>query len=430
MVVTIEKLIYGGEGLGHHDGHTVFVPFVLPGEVAEVETIENKKKFIRGRARSLLTASPERATPPCRHFADCGGCHYQHIPYEAQLRYKTEILRETLGRIGRIAWDGPVAVHASPPLGYRNRAQWKVRPIARGNGQVQGSSTIALGYFRAGSSALCAVGECPILSPRLEETMVGLRAAVAMGEFPPALREIEGFVDASEKKVLLTASFAGFPIAADKLQAKFRTAAPWLESLLLIDSARDRMELFGSGFLRYEVAGTSYRVGHMSFFQVNRFLIEEMAVTVANEAGRGRLALDLYSGVGLFTLPLAKSFERVISVEANPASARDLEENIRTNQSRAEPKNASVEDFLLKWKESPDLALLDPPRAGFEPDALARLVQLAPARIIYVSCEPSTLARDLAALVREGYALEEVHLFDLFPETFHIESLARLTRRR
>jgi 23S rRNA (uracil1939-C5)-methyltransferase len=168
----------------------------------------------------------------------------------------------------------------------------------------------------------------------------------------------------------------------------------------------------------------------MSFFQVNRFLIEEMAATVANESGGGgRLALDLYSGVGLFTLPLAKSYERVISVEANPASVRDLEENIRANQSRAEPQNASAEDFLCKWKESPDLAVLDPPRAGVEPGALARLAELAPARIIYVSCEPSTLARDLAALVREGYALEEVHLFDLFPETFHIESLVRLARR-
>ncbi len=431
MLVTIEKLIYGGEGLAHHDGHTVFVPFVLPGEVAEVETIKNKKKFIRGRAQRLINASPERAAPPCRHFTDCGGCHYQHIPYEAQLRYKTEILRETLGRIGRIAWDGLITVHASAPLGYRNRAQWKVRPAARGNGQPGSSSAIALGYFRAGSSALCAVEECPILSRRLAETMAALRGALEKEAFPSALRELEAFADASDEKVLLNASFAGFSVAPETLAAKFRDALPWLESLLLIDTARDRMELFGPGFLRYEVAGTPYRVGHMSFFQVNRFLIEEMAATVAKEIdGGGRLALDLYSGVGLFTLPLAKSCERVISVEANPASTRDLEENIRTNGSRADAQNANAEDFLRKWKESPDHVVLDPPRAGVEPAALVRLVELAPARISYVSCEPSTLARDLAALIREGYALEEVHLFDLFPETFHIESLVRLVRRR
>ena len=219
-------------------------------------------------------------------------------------------------------------------------------------------------------------------------------------------------------------------MATDRLRAMFRDAVPWHESLLLTDTAREHMELFGPGFLRYEVNGMAYRVGHMSFFQVNRFLLSEMAATVADQGGhQGRLALDLYSGVGLFTLPLTKSYERVIAVEANPASARDLEENIHANQSRAEPQNTSVEDFLHKWEEPPDLAVLDPPRAGVEPTPLARLVDLAPAHIIYVSCEPSTLARDLATLIRERYTLEEVHVFDLFPETFHIESLVRLTRR-
>ena len=218
-------------------------------------------------------------------------------------------------------------------------------------------------------------------------------------------------------------------MAADRLRAMFREAVPWHESLLLTDTSSERMELFGPGFLRYEVNGATYRVGHMSFFQVNRFLLNEMAATVANQAGPGgRLALDLYSGVGLFTLSLAKNYERVIAVEANPASARDLEENIRANQSCAEPQNRSAEDFLNKWKEPPDLVVLDPPRAGVEPAALARLAELSPGRIIYVSCEPSTLARDLAALIRERYKLEEVHLFDLFPETFHMESLVRLTR--
>jgi 23S rRNA (uracil1939-C5)-methyltransferase len=429
MVVTIEKLIYGGEGLAHHNGHTVFVPFVLPGEVAEVETIEEKRKFIRGRARSLITSSAERVVAPCRHFTECGGCHYQHIPYEAQLRYKIQILRETMARIGRIVWDGAITAHPSPPLGYRNRAQWKIRPIARGNSQLQNSGAIILGYFRAGSSTLCAIKECPILSPRLEETMAALSAALAKRKFPAALREIEAFADASDRKVLLNGSFAGFPMAADRLRAMFREAVPWHESLLLTDTSSERMELFGPGFLRYEVNGATYRVGHMSFFQVNRFLLNEMAATVANQAGPGgRLALDLYSGVGLFTLSLAKNYERVIAVEANPASARDLEENIRANQSCAEPQNRSAEDFLNKWKEPPDLVVLDPPRAGVEPAALARLAELSPGRIIYVSCEPSTLARDLAALIRERYKLEEVHLFDLFPETFHMESLVRLTR--
>src|SRR6266849_3034899 len=323
MNVTIEKLIYGGEGLAHHDGRTLFVPFVVPGEVIEFEPVEQKKKFLRGRARQIVTPSLERVAPSCRHFADCGGCHYQHIPYEAQLRFKTDILRETLRRVGRISWDGTITAHASPPWGYRNRAQWKVRPTAGGSG------SLAIGYFRAGSNTLCAAEECPVLSPRLVETLAAVREALAKGEFPASLREFEAFADGNDSKLLLNVSFASLSATPATLVEKFRRIVPGLESLLLIDTARDRMELDGPGYLHYKVANTSYRVGHMSFFQVNRFLIEEMVETVATAArGGGKLALDLYSGVGLFTVPLAKQFERVTAVEANPASVRDLKENI------------------------------------------------------------------------------------------------------
>jgi 23S rRNA (uracil1939-C5)-methyltransferase len=428
MRVTIEKLIYGGEGLAHHDGHTIFVPFVLPGEETEVETVEQKKKFIRGRAQKVLTASAERIAPVCRHFADCGGCHYQHIPYEAQLRYKTEILRETLGRIGRVSWEGPIPAHASPPWGYRNRAQWKVRPLTRTDAASNATPRLGIGYFCAGSTALCTVEECPILSPRLAETLAVLREVVASGEMPATLREVEAFADAADARILLNASFAGLHASAAVLVSKFRTSLPWLESVLLIDTTRDRMDLDGPGYLRTEVSGTCFRVGHMSFFQVNRFLVEELARAVADGDG-GMLALDLFAGVGLFAAALAPKFERVIAVEANPASARDLVENLGPVSSHAEARETDVDAFLHSWKETPDLAVIDPPRAGMSPAALARLTKLAPPRIVYVSCDPSTLARDLAALAATGYSIEELHLFDLFPETFHIESLVRLTRR-
>jgi 23S rRNA (uracil1939-C5)-methyltransferase len=187
------------------------------------------------------------------------------------------------------------------------------------------------------------------------------------------------------------------------------------------------MELFGPGFLTYQVSGRAYRVGHLSFFQVNRYLLEELARTVAGSA-RGALALDLYAGVGLFSLPLAEAFDRVVAVEANPASARDLGVNVGAQGSRIEIQNADVEAFLKKWREKPDCVVLDPPRAGVSPGVLARLKALAPPAISYLSCEPSTLARDLAVLTAAGYTLAEVHVFDLFPQTFHIESLVRLVR--
>jgi 23S rRNA (uracil1939-C5)-methyltransferase len=444
MDVTIEKLIYGGDGLAHHEGSTVFVPFVLPAERVAVSPVEQKKKFVRARVDNLLEASPQRTPPPCPHFGVCGGCNYQHIPYEAQLQYKMAILRETLRRIGRIDWTGEIKTHASPPWGYRNRAQWKIRPPleptdgsihANAGAADKGLARLDIGYFRANSTALCAVDDCAILSPLLLKTLLGLRAALAAGVLPRELREIEAFSNEracdtptpSDSKLLLTANFAGFPSRLAEHAETIRRVVPEASSILFHDPSHDRMELFGPGFLKPEAAGTKYRVGHFSFFQVNRFLIDNLVRTVCDEEN-GRLALDLFAGVGLFSIPLAKRFERLIAVESNPAAVRDLESNMR-GQSTIEVRTADVERFLDRNKERPEFVVLDPPRDGLAPDAAKRLGRLQPARITYVSCEPPTLARDLAVLTEAGYDCTEIHLFDLFPQTFHMETVVRLRRR-
>jgi 23S rRNA (uracil1939-C5)-methyltransferase len=197
--------------------------------------------------------------------------------------------------------------------------------------------------------------------------------------------------------------------------------------VLLHDMARDHFELFGPGSLPYRVADTSYRVGHLSFFQANRFLLEDLTSTVL--AGRqGRLALDLFAGVGLFTIPLARQFQRVLAVESNAAAARDLESNVTTAGVAAQTVNASVEELLRDWQEIPDLVVLDPPRAGLTPETAQRLIALASPRVHYLSCDPATLARDLKILLAGGFAIEEIHLFDMFPQTFHIETLVKLVR--
>ena len=422
MDITIEKLIYGGEGLGHHNGSTVFVPFVLPAERVSAEPVEQKKKFVRARVERVLDPSPERIAPRCPHFGVCGGCDYQHAPYESQLRYKAAILRETLGRIGRIEWPGEIVEHASPPWGYRNRAQWKVRAMEKG----AGAEKFAIGYFRAGSTVLCDVEDCQILSPLLLKTLLALRGALAAGTLPPELREIEAFAGANDSKLLLTATFARFPKKAEEAAKRFREIAPEIESLLFHDPGRDRMELDGPGFLDYPSGDTIFRVGHFSFFQVNRFLSDDLAREVtANE--EGRFALDLFAGVGLFSVPLAKHFGHVLAVESNPAASRDLESNARTS-SGIEIRTADVEQFLAKYKGKPDLIVLDPPRAGLAPGDAKHLLRMAPERITYVSCEPPTLARDLAALAAGGYEIAAIHLFDLFPQTFHMEAVVRLRR--
>jgi 23S rRNA (uracil1939-C5)-methyltransferase len=428
MELTIEKLIYGGEGLAHHDGSTVFVPFVLPAEKIFAAPVEQKKKFIRARVERLIEPSPDRASARCPHFGVCGGCDYQHIPYEAQLAFKSEILRETLRRIGRIEWPGDIAAHASPPWGYRNRAQWKVRPLGE-----NGAGGMGIGYFRANSTALCAVEDCAILSPLLLKTLLAVRGAATDGMLPRELREIEAFAGAGDSKLLLTATFAGFPSRAEDLAEKLRLLLPETESLLFHDPTRERMELDGPGYVETEAAGSTYRVGHFSFFQVNRFITGDLVREVAESESEGKLALDLFAGVGLFSVPLATRFSRVVAVEANPAAARDLETNTSGRVARSgrviEVRATDVDPFLRKFKERPELVLLDPPRAGLTPETVKHLARLAPARITYVSCDPPTLARDLAALVKSGYDVSEIHLFDLFPQTFHMEAVVRLRRR-
>lgn len=423
--VRIEKMIYGGDGLGHHEGHTVFVPFVLPDELVAVEPLERRKKFIRGRLARVITASPHRVAAPCPYFGVCGGCHYQHIPYELQLEYKAAILRETLSRLGRIVWDGPIVSHPSPAYGYRNRAQWK---IALADGKL------AIGYYQAGSRKLCAVNECPISSPLLASALQTLSALLAARKLPDTLLEAEAFANDADGKLFLNLSFDKFEGSPEKVAQTLRAALPGMESLLLHDRKADRFELQGPGHISYRAGDHDYRVGHLSFFQVNRFLASDLAAIVLGEA-RGRLALDLFAGVGLFTVPLAHRFDRVIGVESNAAAVRDLEANLQASGAASPAARASeVETFLARWRERPDFVVLDPPRSGVPAQALSQLAKLAPGAIAYLSCDPATLARDLALLVgtqeKPGpYQISDVHLVDTFPQTYHMEALVRLSRR-
>lgn len=435
MRIKIEKLVYGGEGLAHLEGKTVFVPFVLPGEEVDVEIVERAKKLDRGRVSRLLELSPDRIEPRCPHFRVCGGCDYQHISYDTQLELKEQILRETLHRIGHIDWKGPITIHRSPAWEYRNRAQWKVRSSNAPPTQPKGAEANSIGYFRARSSVLCPVKTCSIISPALLATFHTLREALASGVLPPALREIEAFADAADKALLLNVTCASLPRATEPLLKVFSNILPAAKSILLQDTAGERMSLFGPGFLNYQVLQKSFRVGHLSFFQVNRFLVGEMATTVHSLAGAGELAFDLYAGVGLFAAMLADHFSKVVAVEAHPASARDLEYAALSKRPTITAQNKPASAFLRKWKQdyharTPDVAVVDPPRAGLEDGVAEQLAACKPSRIVYVSCDPSTLARDLAKLHFYQYTLQDIHLFDMFPQTYHIECVVLLERIR
>jgi 23S rRNA (uracil1939-C5)-methyltransferase len=427
--LSIEKLVYGGDGLAHADGNTVFVPYVMPAEEVRATVKQKRNKLIWARLEEVTSPSPERQKAPCPHFGTCGGCHYQHIPAAEQLRLKKEILRETLSRLGRISWNGPIQEHSAEPYGYRNRAQWALRD----------AKPLALGYFLPESKVILPIDVCPILSPALERTFEQLQNMTRAGHLPEKLLEIEAFVDSTDEKIALNVAFERFPKGAAELAAAFRQAVPKIESLLLLDQSKDRFELTGPGFLIHEVGGFRFRVSHLSFFQVNRFLVEDLLKTMTAGA-KGDMALDLYAGVGFFTLPLAKAFSKVVSVDANLAATRDLYANAENAGVTITSHNEHAEEFLKKTQEKPDFVSLDPPRAGLGAGAAAALATLGAPEIAYLSCDPSTLARDLAVLTgsaktKDGeapppirYEISEMHLFDLFPQTYHIETLVRLRR--
>ena len=427
--LSIEKLVYGGNGLAHADGNTVFVPYVLPGEEVRASDRKRQKKLLWADLLEVIFPAKERGQPKCPHFQKCGGCHYQHISAAEQLRLKKEILQETLSRLGGISWDGPIREHAAEPYGYRNRAQWAVR---------QGMPR-ALGYFLPESSVILPIDECPVLSPLLAETFLKLQDMSRAGTLPARVKEIEAFADSRDQKIALNVAFERFPKPAAELIAAFHNALPQLESLLLLDQKKNKFELAGTGYLTQDAGGYQYRVSHLSFFQVNRLLIEDLLETVVANA-RGDLALDLYAGVGFFTLPLAKAFRKVVSVDANLAATRDLKANAELAGVSIACYNEHVEEFLKKTKERPELVVLDPPRTGLGAQAAKHLAEIDAREIVYLSCDPSTLARDVAVLTDSArkpkeiaapsnrYEITEMHLFDLFPQTFHIETLVRLRK--
>jgi 23S rRNA (uracil1939-C5)-methyltransferase len=395
-----------------------------------------KPGFARASVTQLIETSPDRVDPGCPYFERCGGCHYQHIRYQRQLEFKSAILRETLQRIAKIELQSEIRLHPSPPWNYRNRTRLQVRTTPE----------FALGYLRHRSHDFLPVRECPISSPLLNRVLSGLLERRGL-DCPGAVEEIELFADAQDERLLAWA-FCG--PAADKQDLlrwaeTLRLELPEISGMTFFSSRRadkrrfgDRSEddapfdlktiaQAGANSIRYRTRVHEYQVSAGAFFQVNRYLIDEMVSVVTGHAAAGDVALDLYAGVGLFSAALAQNFRHILGVEASHTSLADFVQNVPTN---VKVVGARTEDYLRSRpvRGSPVLVVLDPPRAGAGKGVIRSLVDLGARSVRYVSCDPSTLARDIAPLVAAGYQVEEAHLFDVFPETFHIESVMLLSR--
>ncbi len=411
-----EKLVYGGDALGYHQGQPVFVPRALPGERLLVEPVRAAKGVLHARPLQILASAPERIGPPCPYFGRCGGCHYQHLSPERQTAAKGEILRETLRRIGKIVWDSEIPLHSAQPWNYRNQAQFRV---AR-----QPDGQLALGFFEAESHRLFPVDVCLILSPRLNALVNELRGQ----EWSQRLADgwaIELLADDRDEQVLLTLRANLSLKEGEALAQAFLTRLPGVVSVV-IERGRGS-QILGQPGVRYKVGEFQYQISPGSFFQASRYLLPELVATVVADQS-GALALDLFAGVGLFTLPLARRFTQVVGVEAHPQASTDLTANARAHEFKnVRAVRETAFDFLRRFPQAEaDLVVLDPPRAGVGKHTLKLLANLRPRRIHYVSCHPPTLARDLSYLIELGYQLNSVDMFDFFPQTFHIECLARL----
>ncbi|MEZ5401423.1 MAG: RsmD family RNA methyltransferase [Bryobacteraceae bacterium] len=332
--------------------------------------------------------------PACPHFTRCGGCHYQHATPEYQGKQKLEILREVLRRVGKVEAPDGIRYLSGPAWEYRNRIQLHF------DGQW-------MGYHEAGSHTVVGIEHCPVASPRLNESIAALRKMMGERRWPRFLRSMELFTNEEEVQVNVLDSGS-----KHLSHAFFEWCAESMPGAL-------------SAALEYPAAGETFRVSHKSFFQVNRFLVDQLVETAIGRVSGDR-ALDLYAGVGLFTIPLARRFPETVAVETVASAVTDLEHNAKRAGVTVSAVREGAERYLERVEQAPDLIVADPPRAGLGRGVTASLNRLQPQRLIIVSCDPSTLARDLAELTASGLRIESMTLLDMFPQTAHIETVTQL----
>jgi 23S rRNA (uracil1939-C5)-methyltransferase len=400
LEIQLEKIVHGGDALGYApDGRPVFVPFAAPGERARVEVREEHKGFLRARLLETITPAPERVKPRCRHFGECGGCQFQHLEYAFQLAVKEKILREQFLRLGGIPAAPIRPVLPSPsPWNYRNSVQFTPTTDRR------------LGFFRADAHSVMPIEECHLPETRLADLWKSLD-----WEPFPGLRQI-GFRAGDEEEMVVLESDTGEPP---------ETIVESPVSVALLGPQGEESYLAG-GPLEYAISGRSFGVSAGSFFQVNTAQIPAMVDLVMELADPrpDETAMDVYCGAGLFSAFLAGRSARLIGIEESPSAGKDFEINLNGFDS-VELYAASAEEALEQIPDRPALAVVDPPRSGMTPRAMRALLKLAPGRMVMVSCEMSTLARDSRALTEAGYTLDAVAPIDMFPQTSHLETVSR-----
>jgi len=427
FLVEIERIIPGGHGLAFKDGRATFVPLSVPGDHILIHQFRDKRHYLEAQSIEIVEGSAQRAVPPCPYFADCGGCDFQHMTYECQLHSKRDILLDSLHRVGKIKFPASeISLVPSPPVAYRNRLQLK----------VDKRDNFSWGFFANASHRVCAVQHCLIASESLWQFLPVLqRLLEASPGVRSRLEEVEVFQGDQDQYLVdfrLGTAPSSLELLGQELLRCMADSGGNRFSLFLSLSSGEALKVCGVGYVRKSVDNFEYRVSRGSFFQVNDLLLSKLLVA-AVEGLSGKRALDLYCGVGFFSLGLARSFEEVWAVEKNPFGIEDLRENALRNQCpNIRAFHQDLAGFIHERGPSLnniDLVLLDPPRAGLAKEIVSRVAMLSAPDVVYVSCDPATLARDVRIFLNHQYELISLKLLDLFPQTHHLEAVARLRKK-
>ena len=406
--ITLEKLTYGGEAMGRlSDGRAVFVPFGLPGETVRIQLTQEKQNFARGEILEILKPSPDRITAKCKHFTQCGGCHYQNLPYEKQLLAKADILRDQLQRIGKI--ENPIVqpTVASPKQwNYRNHVQFHLTD----DGKV--------GFINARGHATLPIEECHLPEPTIDAFRNDLQFESRMNLERVSLRS------GTDDDLILILESETEETPELEIEADISIVHIYEDHPVVIA---------GSNALTIQILGKDFHVSAPSFFQVNTPMAEKMVQHLQAQLpphDSQFTLIDLYCGVGLFSKFFASKYAKVIGIESAPSSCEDFAINLDEfdNVELYEGAAEEILPALAPQLTEPIHMIVDPPRAGIDKFAIDAILQINPQVIAYVSCDPSTLARDAARLIKGGYTLQNVTPFDLFPQTYHIESISIFTR--
>ncbi len=420
--ITIEKAVYGGLGLARHEGQVVFVPHGLPGERVRAEIESARSGYLRARVREVLSPSPARRVSPCPWFPRCGGCAYQDLGLDAQLELKEAVLRESLARAGA-AWSGEIPVHSSPESGWRMRCSF--------HAAVDAAGALVLGLREAESRRVVDVDACLQLSPGLSAALRSARTALGRRpDLAQAVLDLEATesVDGTQRSIAVHTRHAEASQATRLASLLHDVDATGLGLVIGPPQRRRYVGLRGTPTVESSILGVGMRAHVLSFFQGNRFLVEPLARRVVELVPDAERTLDLYAGVGLFALPLARRGGEVQGAELGRAAVEDAEDNARRAVlGNARFTRADVLEALGLWGPATDEAVvLDPPRTGAGRGVVDAIASRRPKAVVYVSCDPPTLGRDLARFAEQGYRPDVVEAFDLFPDTFHLETVVRL----